>query len=267
MYDSIASEVQREVRELKVVLTGLEAKGDERLWIRNQSDGDLDDGKLIDGLTGEQTIYKRRGTQDPTPGGPQEHPKRLTFVVDVSGSMYRFNGHDKRLERMLQATCLVMEAFEDTQPGKFTYDIVGHSGESPCVPFVREGLPPTNNNERLKVLQSMYAHSQYCMSGDHTLEATALAVQSLAKREDADERYVIMLSDANLDRYGIHPRHLGNALVREPNTQAFCIMIGSLGQQADHLKANLPPGRGFVCMDTAELPKILKRIFTDVMLQ
>ena len=61
VYDSIASEVQREVRELKVVLTGLEAKGDERLWIRNQSDGDLDDGKLIDGLTGEQTIYKRRG--------------------------------------------------------------------------------------------------------------------------------------------------------------------------------------------------------------
>lgn len=33
------------------------------------------------------------------------------------------------------------------------------------------------------------------------------------------------------------------------------------------LQANLPPGRGFVCMDTAELPKILKRIFTDVMLR
>lgn len=59
-----------------------------------------------------------------------------------------------------------MEAFEDTQPGKFTYDIVGHSGESPSVPFVREGLPPTNNNERLKVLQSMYAHSQYCTATD-----------------------------------------------------------------------------------------------------
>jgi hypothetical protein len=30
------------------------------------------------------------------------------------------------------------------------------------------------------VLQRMVAHSQYCQSGDHTLEATALAVQRMA---------------------------------------------------------------------------------------
>eukprot|EP00040_Diaphanoeca_grandis_P037065 m.239589 g.239589 ORF g.239589 m.239589 type:complete len:1870 (-) comp33748_c0_seq3:356-5965(-) len=267
VYASIADPVKREVRELKVILSGLQARGDERLWIRNQSDGDLDDGKLIDGLTGDQTIYKRRGTQDPTPGGQQEHPKRLTFVVDVSGSMFRFNGHDGRLNRMLQAACLVMEAFEDTQPGKFVYNIVGHSGESHSIPFVKEGFPPSNDNERLKVLQKMYAHSGYCLSGDHTLEATASAIETLSKRDDADERYVIVLSDANLDRYGIHPRHLGNALVKENNTKAFCIMIGSLGDQATRLKENLPAGRGFVCMDMEELPKILKRIFTDVMLK
>lgn len=267
IYDSISSEVQQEVRELKVILSGLEARGDERLWIRHQSDGDLDDSKLIDGLTGDQSIYKRRGTQEPTPGGPQDHPKRLTFVVDVSGSMYRFNGHDARLERMLQAATLVMEAFEGTEPGKFEYEIIGHSGESAHVPFVREGSPPQNDKERLKVLQAMHLHSQFCMSGDHTLEATSLAVKNLAKREDADERFVIMLSDANLDRYGIHPRHLGNALTQEQNTKAFCIMIGSLGEQAEHLRQNLPPGRGFVCMDTSTLPKILKRIFTDVMLK
>ena len=34
-------------------------------------------------------------------------PRRLTFVMDVSGSMYRFNGHDGRLNKMLETTCLV----------------------------------------------------------------------------------------------------------------------------------------------------------------
>lgn len=44
-------------------------------------------------------------------GAPQRLPKRLRFVVDVSGSMYRFNGLDGRLDRMMEAACLVMEAF------------------------------------------------------------------------------------------------------------------------------------------------------------
>ena len=34
------------------------------------------------------------------------------LVVDVSGSMYRFNGHDQRLERMLESTLMVMEALD-----------------------------------------------------------------------------------------------------------------------------------------------------------
>ena len=54
--------------------------------------GELDDTKLIEGITGEKSIYKKRGEQDPEPGAPQEKPKRLRLLVDVSGSMYRFNG-------------------------------------------------------------------------------------------------------------------------------------------------------------------------------
>eukprot|EP00041_Stephanoeca_diplocostata_P021699 m.509785 g.509785 ORF g.509785 m.509785 type:complete len:1988 (-) comp21889_c0_seq22:1623-7586(-) len=267
VYDSISHVVQQEVKGLKHILKGLEAKGDERVWIKNQSDGDLDDGRIIDGLTGERNIYKRRGTEEPFHGKMQQHPKRLTFVVDVSGSMYRFNGHDQRLERMLQAVCLVMESFAAAEPGKFTYDIIGHSGESHNLEFVQSDSPPTNNHDRLKVLQNMYAHSQFCMSGDNTLKATAHAIETLSQREDADERFVIVLSDANLDRYGIHPRELGLALTKSPNTQAFCIMIGSLGEQAEHLRTTLPRGRSFVCMNTEELPAILKRIFTDVLLR
>ena len=45
-------------------------------------------------------------------GSDQLYPKRIRLVVDVSGSMYRFNGYDGRLERTLEAVLMVMEAFE-----------------------------------------------------------------------------------------------------------------------------------------------------------
>lgn len=42
-----------------------QAKGKERQWLKNQAMGELDDAKIIDGLTGEKSIYKRRGELDP----------------------------------------------------------------------------------------------------------------------------------------------------------------------------------------------------------
>jgi hypothetical protein len=57
-----------------------------------------------------------------------------------------------------------MEAFDDFKH-KFDYAIVGHSGESSRVPFVDFGEPPGNRKERLKVLQTMFAHTQFCMAG------------------------------------------------------------------------------------------------------
>lgn len=112
-------------------------------------------------------------------GSPQLLPKRIRLVVDVSGSMYRFNGHDRRLDRMLQAVLMVMEAFEkhdrkfkvcstvrvfiDTYPAwsdcslLFTFsmqlDITGHSGDSPSISFASSAAPPANDKERLEVLE------------------------------------------------------------------------------------------------------------------
>ena len=54
---------------------------------------------------------------------------------------------------------------------RIKYDIVGHSGEDNDIPFVGVAQPPENDKERLKVLKAMHAHSQFCMSGDHTLSA------------------------------------------------------------------------------------------------
>ena len=77
----------------------------------------------------------------------------------------------------------------------------------------------------------MHAHSQFCMSGDHTLPATLHAIETLSK-EDSDEAIVIVLSDANLERYGIRPSSFGRVLTSNPDVNAYAILIGSLGDQA-----------------------------------
>ena len=95
-------------------------------------------------------------------------PKLLRFVIDCSGSMYYFNGYDRRLERTLQTAVMIFEAFAGFEH-KYRYSMVGHSGDTPCAPFVEYGLPPTNEKERLKVVQRMAAHTQFCMSVRVTL--------------------------------------------------------------------------------------------------
>ncbi|XP_059417513.1 von Willebrand factor A domain-containing protein 8 isoform X2 [Carassius carassius] len=263
-YERFSGAVRRQVQSLRIILDSLQAKGKERQWLRNQALGELDDAKIIDGLTGEKAIYKRRGELEPELGTPQQKPKRLRLLADVSGSMYRFNGVDGRLERSMEAVCMVMEALENYEH-KFKYDIMGHSGDGFDVELVRCDKVPKNNKERLKVLKTMHAHSQFCMSGDYTLEGTEHAVKELA-REEADEHFVIVLSDANLERYGISPDRFARALTSDPQVNAFAIFIGSLGDQADRLQRTLPAGRSFVAMDTKQIPQILQQIFTSTML-
>ena len=49
----------------------LAAKEEERVWIKRQTDGELDDSRLTEGLTGEASVYKRRGMAKPELGRPQ----------------------------------------------------------------------------------------------------------------------------------------------------------------------------------------------------
>uniref|UniRef100_A0A673I6E6 ATPase dynein-related AAA domain-containing protein n=1 Tax=Sinocyclocheilus rhinocerous TaxID=307959 RepID=A0A673I6E6_9TELE len=151
-YERFSGAVRRQVQSLRIILDSLQAKGKERQWLRNQALGELDDAKIIDGLTGEKAIYKRRGELEPELGSPQQKPKRLRLLADVSGSMYRFNGVDGRLERSMEAVCMVMEALESYEH-KFKYDIMGHSGDGFDIELVRCDKVPKNNKERLKVLK------------------------------------------------------------------------------------------------------------------
>ena len=112
LYDRFYQPVAAEVEQLRVVLQSVEARAHEREWLKLQSFGDLDDSRLVDGATGDRNIFRRRSDIPPDPGAPQQKPKRLRFVLDVSGSMYRFNSMDRRLERCCQMAIMIMEALD-----------------------------------------------------------------------------------------------------------------------------------------------------------
>ncbi|GBM19809.1 von Willebrand factor A domain-containing protein 8 [Araneus ventricosus] len=263
LYNQFLSSVEKQVKSLRLILDSLQAKSKDRQWMKHQTSGEFDDTKIIESITGEKAIYKKRGEQDPEIGSPQQKPKLLRLVVDVSGSMYRFNGHDNRLQRELESVVLVMEAFDGYQE-RFHYEIIGHSGEDFCIEFSKFGKPPKDRKERLELIRNMHAHTQFCMSGDNTLEATGHAIRTITK-EDADEYFVIIMSDANFDRYGISPSSFGKLLTSDPKVNGFAIFIGSLGDQAAMLSKQLPAGRTFMCFDSSNLTQILQKIFTSAL--
>uniref|UniRef100_A0A914YAK9 VWFA domain-containing protein n=1 Tax=Panagrolaimus superbus TaxID=310955 RepID=A0A914YAK9_9BILA len=265
-YETFKDKIKKQVTHMKSIIDSLEAREQERQWVKHQTSGDLDDAKLIEGLTGEKGIYRRRMEQLPEPGAIQTKPKRLRLVFDVSGSMYRFNGHDQRLQKSMEAALMVMEALDGKQD-KIKYDIVGHSGDGPEMIFTTPDKPPSNEKQKFDVAKKMFLQSQFCYSGDFTLEALQMAISKISKESDVDERFVIVLSDANLDRYGIKPHHLAKRLEADPKVHAFVILVGSLGAQAEKLVKSLPAGKAFYASDTAQLPHIIQNIFASTLIK
>lgn len=51
--------------------------------MKRQTDGELDDSRLTEGLTGEATVYKRRGLDKPELGRPQIKLVLLPFYLDI----------------------------------------------------------------------------------------------------------------------------------------------------------------------------------------
>ena len=125
---------------------------------------------------------------------------------------------------------------------------------------------------KLRVVRSMHAHAQQAYSGDMTLESARRQVRELAA-EEADERFVVLVSDANLEQYGITPHELGKLLNLDPLVRVFMIFIGTLEGQAEKYLGGgdadsppLPPGHVFLCLNTRDLPKILQKIFASTLL-
>jgi hypothetical protein len=65
-------------------LASSEAKHKERVWLKNQTAGDIDETRIVDGLAGEKAVYKSRGVQSAQIGAPQLKPKHVHFCFDVS---------------------------------------------------------------------------------------------------------------------------------------------------------------------------------------
>ncbi|KAF8625067.1 hypothetical protein AX15_005549 [Amanita polypyramis BW_CC] len=260
-YGMLLEKAQAQMLSLHDLLENLAAREEERVWVKRQTDGELDDSRLTEGLTGEATVYKRRGMDKPEPGRPQMKPKRIRFVFDLSASMYRFQ-YDGRLERSLETAAMLMETFNRlTRKDKYVWDITAHSGDGPDIPLVEANKPPTDLKERWKVVQKMLMIPQYAFAGDYTVEAIVKSVTEVAKY-DADDWFVIGITDANFQRYGITPDELAKAMKRDPKVNTALICIGE-GAEAKWITDKLP-GRGFRVSNTADVPVVLRSILSTM---
>ncbi|KAF4675664.1 von Willebrand factor A domain-containing protein 8 [Perkinsus chesapeaki] len=258
-YTQLMNGVGDEIQQLRRVLHNSDSRLRERKWLAG-SEGELDENKLVDALAGDKRVYRRRALQEPKVGEPQILPKRLSIVLDVSASMYRFNGVDGRLKRMTEIAVLLLEAlngFED----RFLYEIRGHSGDGPAIRLVDFEKPPKNEKEKYRVIQEMCAHAQYCSPGDSTLEAIQLATDRLVNAGPADEKLLMAFSDANLDRYDISPKQMDAALNRAPDqVHSHVFFIASFDDQADVLCQSISRGKATTVKDLRKLPQVIKNV-------
>jgi MoxR-like ATPase len=270
-YLDVVARVSKEIGQLRGILSGAKLSSSERVWLKNQSVGDLDDSKLVDGISGDRQVYKRRASQDDNALGIQEpKPRILTFCLDASASLYRFNGNDQRLDRTLECAALIMESFAGFE-NAFRISIVGHSGDSDKIPLVDFGSLPQNASERLKVLETIVANTQYTSSGDHTLEGAARAVRdTVAEVQEGrgSEGYVFLVSDANFHRYGIRPVDIARSLsppafAVDVPLKAYAMLIspGLSGDETNEIVEAMP-GKAFSVLDTAAMPGIFRSLFT-----
>jgi von Willebrand factor A domain-containing protein 8 len=219
----------------------------------------------VDGIAGESNVYKRRGTPDKKSGLVQHNPKHITFVLDCSASMARFNGWDKRLDKQAHAVTMLLEALEGFEH-KFRFSMLGHAGSRDRIPLFRGSYdtntpPRIPDQTRLDIVQSLYSYARGAPTGDATQASIASAMSELVQHDRADDRLVIALSDANLGPYGISPEMLSNTLLSQGDlVQAYVVFLGD-SRAANWLVQQLPVGRAFVCADTKQLPAIIKDIF------
>ncbi|CEH18703.1 AAA ATPase containing von Willebrand factor type A (vWA) domain [Ceraceosorus bombacis] len=245
-------ELAQHINNLVLTLNQVQTAAKERQWLKRQEEGQLDESRLTDALTGDKGVMKRRAEQPPDPFAPQTKPKRIRILVDVSASMYSMQ-YDGRLDRELKTVLMVMEAFARTEPGKYVYDIWGHSGESDHIPLVMADKPPASAGDRWRVLRDMTSITQYTMSGDSTLESIRWGCRELTK-EEADDYFVIALSDANLGRYGITTDMLAKALRSNEKVKGSVIFLDGRSSEGKQTAAQLP-GLAYSVIDLRQLPQ------------
>lgn len=177
------------------------------------------------------------------------------------------------------------------------YAINGHSGDSPDISFLSFfDKRPSNEKERLEIMHEMAAHAQFTFAGDHTVEATKLAIENIvnpqvahsfrdrkrqayredegevidttavvtsSKTTDNTENYVFVVSDANFDRYNIDPHKLAKLMKINPKVKVHFILIASLDDEAKEIVKALPMGHGHLCFESTDLPAVFRKILSE----
>ena len=255
-YNNLRDGVALQIQQLKVLLKDIRRRKEERTWLRRQVTGEFDDSRLVDAIAGEKDVFKRRGVaMTSNTMNLASEQIRVKLVVDVSASMYRFNGYDGRLQRLLEACLMIMESLRDDD--RFQLEIVGHNGTSAIIPLV-DSKSSLDESNQLKVLEGMYAHTQYTYAGDQTLEAIDSAVHK-AKTGDL----ILIITDANLKRYRIEADEVSE-LIDKHGVHTHLIMIGSMGEEANELARKITPkGHAQVCLDSSDLPVLIKSIVAN----
>ncbi|KAJ7165324.1 AAA domain-containing protein [Mycena filopes] len=256
-YGQLLTATQAHMVSLYDLLEHLAAKEEERVWVKRQTDGELDDSRLTEGLTGEAAVYKRRGMEKPELGRPQIKPKRIRFIFDLSASMYRFQ-YDGRLQRSMETAVMLMETFDRlSRKEKYVWD----SGDGADIQLVDTLKPPADMKDRWKVVEKMSMIPQYAFAGDYTVEAIEKGVKDVAAF-DADDWFVIAITDANFGRYLIKPEDISRAMRRDPKVHTALICIGE-GAEATWIPKSIP-GRGYRVQNTADIPTVLRSILSTM---
>ena len=256
-YEQAVQKVSRQIKELKLVLESAQAKDKERQWISAKPSGEFDENRLIESYCGEELVFRKRGEPDQLFGFFQKRPKRLLFLLDTSASMARAN--DDRLNNLIYSVTMLMESL-DSFRSKFEYSLVCHSGSSSFLRLKAYNEWPTIE-QRGNVCSQLMLNARSAVTGDNTLQAAILGSQDVV-REEADEYLMVLISDANLGRYDISPGELGDALTRDQKVNSHAIFIAE-PSAGEWLQKQLPLGKGHLCLNPVELPKVLAAIIAE----
>jgi nanoRNase/pAp phosphatase (c-di-AMP/oligoRNAs hydrolase) len=90
-----------------------------------------------------------------------------------------------------------------------------------------------------------------------------LAVEEVRKQDEEQGGVVIVISDANLKRYGIAPSALAKEMNKVDNVKTHVVFIASVREEAEVWAKELPLGRAKVCLETSDLPHVVRDILTD----
>ena len=84
---------------------------------------------------------------------------------------------------------------------------------------------------------------------------------------EADEHFVFVVSDADLERYGITPAAWNKLLVAEPKCHAYAILISQNESEGERILAGIAPGHAYVCEQTDALASTFMAIFKHAVLE